>query len=113
MRKAREEMAKSEADTAEKARALAKAKAREKAEISRISAKSRYKVDPEAEVTARAKDKYISTERVAAEADAETRVRVEAKDEVRDQDVGVFTEVLNKFKNANNGLKREIFVSEE
>ena len=102
-----------EAETADRARAWAEAKAREKSDINRIAVKGREKMDPEAEAMARAKDRYISAKGLAVESGTETRVRVEAKDEVRDQDVGVFTEVLNKFKNANNGLKREIFVSEE
>ena len=70
-------------------------------------------MEPEAEATARAKEKYITSNRVAAEAGAETRFRVEAKAEVRDQDVGILTVVLNKFKAASNGLKRAMVVDEE
>ena len=54
----------------------------------------------EYEDTARAKEKSITAKRVEAEAGAETRVRVEAKAEVRDQDVGVLTDLLNKVKAA-------------
>ena len=60
-----------------------------------------------------AKEKAIITKRVVVEAGAETRVRVEAKAEVRDQDVGILTDILNKFKAAFNCLKRAIVGSEE
>ena len=72
-----------EAETAERARAWAEAKAREKADIARISDKAREKVESEAEATARVKDKAITSKRVE-EAGAVTRVRVEAEAEVRD-----------------------------
>ena len=70
-------------------------------------------MDPEVEVMVREKEKSISAKRVAEEAGAETRVRVEAKAEVVDRDVGILTDVLNKFKASSNVLKREMFVSEE
>ena len=41
-------------------------------------------MEPESEVTARAKEKVIFVKWVAAEAGAETKVRVEAKADVRD-----------------------------
>ena len=69
-------------------------------------------MDPEVEVMVREKEKSISAKRVAEEAGAETRVRVEAKAEVVDRDVGILTDFLNKFKASSNGLKREMFVSE-
>ena len=50
---------------------------------------------------------------MAAEADAETRVRVEVKVDVRDWDVEILTDVLNKVNAALNGLKRERVGSEE
>ena len=81
-RKAREATEKAGDDTTERARAWANAKARDKAEISKIAAKAREKVEPEYEVTARAKKKYTSGKIVATEAGAETRVRVEDKAEV-------------------------------
>ena len=70
-------------------------------------------MDPESEATARAKEKYIATKRVAAEGGDETRVRVEAKDEVRDQNVGILMDVLNKAKASSNGLKRAMVGDEE
>ena len=48
------------------------------------------------------KETSIAAKRVVAEAGAETRVRVEAKSEVRDWDGGVLTDVLNKFKDVSN-----------
>ena len=85
----------------------------EKSEISRIAAEAREKVEPETKATVREKEKDISAKRVAAEAGAETRFRVEANAEVRDPDVGILTDVLNKFKAASNGLKRAMVGSEE
>ena len=38
---------------------------------------------------------------------------MESKAEVRDQDVGILTEVLNKFKAEFNGLKRAMVGAEE
>ena len=70
-------------------------------------------VDLEAEATAREKEKSIAAKRVAAEAGAETRVRVEAKAEVRDWYVGILVVVLNKFKAASNGLNRAMVGSKE
>ena len=58
------------------------------------------------------KEKAITSKRVT-EAGAVTRIRVEAKTEFRDQDVGILTEILNKLKAASNGLKRAIVVSKE
>ena len=55
----------------------------------------------------------ISAKRVAAEGGAETRVRVEAKAEVRYLDVGILANVLNKIKAASNGLKRAMVGSKE
>ena len=78
-----------------------------------IASKAREKVDPEAEANVRAKEKAIDAKRVAAESDAETRVRVEAKAEVRDWDVGILTVVLNKVKAASNRLKREMVGAKE
>ena len=45
---------------------------------------------------------------MTAEAGAETRFRLESKAEVRDQYVGIFMDILNKFKAASNGLKRVV-----
>ena len=56
---------------------------------------------------------YIAANRVAAEAGADTRVRVEAQDEVRDWDVGILTVVLNKVKTASNRLNREMVCAKE
>ena len=102
-----------EAETAERERAWTEAKDKEKAEIARLDDEAREKADPEAEATARAKEKAIFAKTVAAEAGAETRVRVEAKAEVRDQDVGILTDVLNKVKAAFNGLKRAMVGAKE
>ena len=41
------------------------------------------------------------------------KVRVEAKDEVRDWNVGILTEILHNVKAASNGLKRAMVVSKE
>ena len=70
-------------------------------------------MEPEAEATARAKDKAISAKRVVVEAGAETRVRVEAKAEVRDRYLGIFTVFLNKVKAESNGLKRAMVGAKE
>ena len=48
-----------------------------------------------------------------AEAGAETRVRVEVKVDVRDWDVEILTDVLNKVEAAYNGLMREMVGVEE
>ena len=64
----REEREKAEAETAEKARAWAEAKAKKKADITRIASKAREKVDPEAKVMARMRERDISAKRVAEEA---------------------------------------------
>ena len=56
----------------------------------------------------RAKEKAIAVKRVEAEDGADTRVRVEAKAEVRDRDMGIFTDILNKVKATSNGLKRVV-----
>ena len=69
-------------------------------------------MESEAEATARVKEKYITSKRVA-EAGAVTRVRVEAKAEVRDKCVEILTDILNKVKAASNGLKRSMVVSKE
>ena len=61
----------------------------------------------------RAKEKYITAKRVAAESGAETRVRVEAKAEFKDRYVGILTFVLNKFKVESNGLKKAMVGAEE
>ena len=50
---------------------------------------------------------------MAAEAGAETRVKVEAKAEVRDWGVGILTDILYNVKAASNGLKRAMVVSKE
>ena len=55
-------------------------------------------MDPEAEATARKKDKSIAANRVAVEAGAETKVRMESKAEIRDQDLGILPVILNKAK---------------
>ena len=68
-------------------------------------------MEPEAEATARVKDKPIAANRLVVEAGAETRVRMEAKAEVRDQDLGILTVILNKFKAESNGLNRAMFGS--
>ena len=70
-------------------------------------------MEPEAEATARAKEKYITSNRVAAEAGAETRFRVEAKAEVRDWDGGILTVILKKVKDASNVMKRVMVGSKE
>ena len=70
-------------------------------------------MDPEAEVTERANYKAIAANRVEAEASAEIMVRVEAKAEVRDRDVGILTEILNKVEALSNGLKRVMVVAKE
>ena len=49
---------------------------------------------------------------MAAEAGDETRFRVKAKDEVRDWDVGILMDVLNKVKAAPNVLKRAMVGAE-
>ena len=61
----------------------------------------------------RANEKAIVTKRVVAEAGAETRVRVEAKAEVRDQDVGILKVKFNKFKAVSNVSKRAIVEAKE
>ena len=50
---------------------------------------------------------------MAEEAGAETRVKVEAKAEVRDWDVGILTVVLKNVKDALNALKRTMVGSKE
>ena len=70
-------------------------------------------MDPEAEVTERANYKAIAANRVAAEASAEIMVRVEAKAEVRDRDVGILTEILKKVEAVSNGLNRVMVVAKE
>ena len=67
-------------------------------------------MESKAEVTARLKEKSINSKRVA-EADAVTKVRVEAKAEVRDWDVGILADILNNVKAPYNGLKREMVLS--
>ena len=62
-------------------------------------------MEPESKATSRAKEKSIAAKRVAAEAGAGTRVRVEAKDEVRYQYVEILTDVLNKVKDEYNRTK--------
>ena len=107
----REARAKAEAE--ERARAWVEAKARKKADTTRIVDEDREKLEPEARATARAKEKSISARRMAAESGADTRVKVEAKYEVRDRDVGILTVILNKVKAASNGLKSEMVGAEE
>ena len=46
-------------------------------------------------------------------AGAETRVRVEAKADIRIQDVGILKYLLNKVKSASNGFKRAMVGAEE
>ena len=58
------------------------------------------------------KEKAINSRRVA-EAGAVTNVRVEAKVEVRDWNVGILTDILHNVKAPYNGLKRVIVVSKE
>ena len=70
-------------------------------------------MDPKDKATSREKDKAISAKRVVVEAGAETRVRVEAKAEVRDRYLGIFTVFLNKVKAESNGLKRAMVGSKE
>ena len=70
-------------------------------------------MEPEAEATARNKDKSIAAKRVAVEAGAETRVRVEAKSEVRDRDLGILTVVLNKVKAESNVFKKAVVGAKE
>ena len=69
-------------------------------------------MESEAEATARVKEKAINSKRVA-EAGAVTKVRVEAKAEVRDWGVGILTDILYNVKAASNGLKRKMVVSKE
>ena len=68
---------------------------------------------PEAKSALRAKEKIIGAKRVAAETGAETRVRVEAKAEIRKQYVGILTDALNKVKASFNRLKRAMVGSKE
>ena len=82
-KKSREAREKAEADTAERSRAWAESKAREKSEIARICSKARDKVDPEYEATERSKEKPIASKRVVEEVGAETRVRLGSKAEFR------------------------------
>ena len=70
-------------------------------------------MDPEAEAVVRAKEKSISVKRVAVEACAETIVRLAAKAEVRDWEVGVLIDVFNKFNAESNVLKRGMVGAEE
>ena len=70
-------------------------------------------MDTEAEVTARVKEKEIAAKKVAAEAGTMTRVRVEARDEFRDRDVGILRDVLNKVKAESKGLKRAMVGAKE
>ena len=70
-------------------------------------------MEPEANVTARVKEKSIAAKRVTSETGAETRVRVEAKSEVRDQYLGILTDFLNKVKAVSKRLKREMVGAEE
>ena len=59
------------------------------------------------------KEKYITAKRMAAEAGAETRVRVEAKAEFMDRHVGILTFVLNKVNASSNGFKRAMVGAKE
>ena len=77
-----------------------------------IAAEDREKVESEAEATARVKEKAITSKRMAEAGDM-NRFRVEAKAEVRDRDVEILTDILNKVKAASNGLKRAMVVSKE
>ena len=61
----------------------------------------------------RVKDKSINAKRVVAESGDVIRVRVEAKSEVRDRDVRILADVLNKVKSASNGLNRAVVGSKE
>ena len=61
----------------------------------------------------RANEKAIATKRVTEESGAETTVRVEAKAQVRDQDVEILKVKFNKFKAASNVLKRAIVEAKE
>ena len=61
----------------------------------------------------RANEKAIVTKRVVAEAGAKARVRMEYNGKVRYQDVGILMDVLEKVKDAFNGLKREMVRAEE
>ena len=70
-------------------------------------------MEPETKTTVRAKEKAIATKRVASKAGAKSRVRVEVNAEVRDWDVGILTVVLNKVKDASNGLKRAMVGAKE
>ena len=94
-----------EAETAARSRDCSKAKAREKAEIARISAEAREKMETEEEVRVMVKEKEIPEKRMEVEDGYVTKVRVEAKAEVRDWNVGILTDVLNKVKAVSNGLK--------
>ena len=58
------------------------------------------------------KEKAINSKRVA-EGGSVTKVRVEAKSEVRYWDVGILTDILHNVKAPYNGLKRVIVVSKE
>ena len=69
-------------------------------------------MESEAEATARVKEKAINSKRVA-EAGAVTKVRVEAKAEVRYWDVGIFTDILHNVKAPYNELNRAMVVSKE
>ena len=65
-------------------------------------------MDPAAEAMAREKDRSISAKRLVVEAGTEARVRVEAKDEAGDWDLGILKVALNKVNSESNGLKREM-----
>ena len=112
MRKARAN-AEAEAETAERSKTWAKTKVREKVEIYRLAANAREKVDPEAEAAAMEEEKAIAAYMLAKEAGAETRVRVEAKADVRYRGVGILTDFLNKVKDASNDLNRAMVGSEK
>ena len=99
-----------EAENAERERAWSEAKSREKAEIARIYAEARDKVESGDEATARVKDKDINSKRVAASG-AVTKFRVEAKSEFRYWYVGIFTDILHNVKDPSNEVKRSMVVS--
>ena len=87
-------------------------KARDKSEIAMITDESREKVESEAEETARVKEKAINSKRVV-EAGAVTKVKVEAKAEVRNWDVGILAEILHNVKASSNRLERKMVVSKK
>ena len=58
--------------------------------------------EAEARTRARLKEKAIAAKRVVEKSGGDTRIRFEAKFEVRDRNVGILLDVLNKVNAASN-----------